>query len=275
MQNQHQSPSAVLTPEAIAARVAPQDSPARATDDVARYALGLGDDALVLAQRLGSWIAAAPELEEDVALGNIALDTLGHARGLLTYAGSAWDQTEDDLAYFRDEADFRCRQIFERPNGDFACTIARQLIVSAYFTVLYRGLAGSADPTLAAIAAKAVKEVDYHLDHATLWTVRLALGTEESRRRTTAGLEEIWPFVDELFADDPAADAVPDAAVPPAGLREPFDALLLPVLDQAELSVPAVAAVRGGGRTGVHSEALGPLLAEMQVLARRHPGAVW
>ncbi|MFD7023862.1 1,2-phenylacetyl-CoA epoxidase subunit PaaC [Promicromonospora sukumoe] len=275
MPNQHQSPSAVLTPEALAARVAPQDSPVRAADDVARYALGLGDDALVLAQRLGSWIAAAPELEEDVALGNIALDTLGHARSLLTYAGSAWDQTEDDLAYFRDEPDFRCRQIFERPNGDFACTIARQLVVSAYFTVLYRALATSADPTLAAIAAKAVKEVDYHLDHATLWTVRLALGTEESRRRTVAGFEAVWPFVDELFADDPAADAVPAAAVAPAGLREPFDALLLPVLDRAELPVPAVAAVRGGGRLGVHSEALGPLLAEMQVLARRHPGAVW
>jgi ring-1,2-phenylacetyl-CoA epoxidase subunit PaaC len=275
MPNQHQSPSAVLTPEALAARVAPQDSPVRAADDVARYALGLGDDALVLAQRLGSWIAAAPELEEDVALGNIALDTLGHARSLLTYAGSAWDQTEDDLAYFRDEPDFRCRQIFERPNGDFACTIARQLVVSAYFTVLYRALAASADPTLAAIAAKAVKEVDYHLDHATLWTVRLALGTEESRRRTVAGLDAVWPFVDELFADDPAADAVPAAAVAPAGLREPCDALLLPVLDRAELPVPAVAAVRGGGRLGVHSEALGPLLAEMQVLARRHPGAVW
>lgn len=275
MPNPPQPSSAVLTPEAIAASVTAQDSPVRAADDVARYALGLGDDALVLAQRLGSWIASAPELEEDVALGNIALDTLGHARSLLTYAGSAWDQTEDDLAYFRDEADFRCRQIFERPNGDFACTIVRQLVVSAYFTALYRGLAGSTDATLAAIAAKAVKEVAYHLDHASLWTVRLALGTEESRRRMLAGLEAVWPFVDELFAADPAADAVPGAAVAPAGLREPFDALVLPVLARAELEVPATPSLRGGGRLGVHSEALGPLLAEMQVLARRHPGAVW
>ncbi|WP_020016348.1 1,2-phenylacetyl-CoA epoxidase subunit PaaC [Promicromonospora sukumoe] len=275
MPNPPQPSSAVLTPEAIAASVTGQDATVRAADDVARYALGLGDDALVLAQRLGSWIASAPELEEDVALGNIALDTLGHARSLLTYAGSAWDQTEDDLAYFRDEADFRCRQIFERPNGDFACTIVRQLVVSAYFTALYRGLAESTDATLAAIAAKAVKEVAYHLDHASLWTVRLALGTEESRRRTLTGLEAVWPFVDELFAADPAADAVPDAAVAPAGLREPFDALVLPVLARAELEVPAAPALRGGGRLGVHSEALGPLLAEMQVLARRHPGAVW
>jgi ring-1,2-phenylacetyl-CoA epoxidase subunit PaaC len=275
MQNQHQPLSAVRTPEALAASAGSQDSSARASDAVARYALGLGDDALVLAQRLGEWIAGAPELEEDVALGNIGLDTLGHARSLLTYAGSAWNKTEDDLAYFRDEADFRCRQIFEQPNGDFARTIARQLVVSAYFTVLYRALAGSADATLSAIAAKAVKEVAYHLDHSTVWSVRLALGTEESRRRMVAGLEAIWPFVDELFTDDPDADAVRDAAVRPATLREPFDAIVLAALARAELAVPSVPAVRGGGRHGVHSEALGPLLAEMQVLARRHPGAVW
>jgi ring-1,2-phenylacetyl-CoA epoxidase subunit PaaC len=275
MENQRQSPTEVLTPEALAASVGQEGSSPSASDAVARYALGLGDDALILAQRLGEWIANAPELEEDVALGNIGLDTLGHARSLLTYAGSAWGKTEDDLAYFRDEADFRCRQIFEQPNGDFAQTIARQLIVSAYFTVLYRGLVDSADGTLAAIAAKAAKEVDYHLDHSEIWSVRLALGTEESRRRMVAGLEAIWPFVDELFADDPAADAVPTVAVRPGTLREPFDAIVLPVLARAELAVPTTPAVRGGGRLGVHSEALGHLLAEMQVLARQHPGAAW
>ncbi|MFC8799013.1 1,2-phenylacetyl-CoA epoxidase subunit PaaC [Promicromonospora sp. NPDC057138] len=275
MQHQQQPPFAVLTPEATAASADPRDGAASASADVARYALGLGDDALVLAQRLGEWIAGAPELEEDVALGNIGLDVLGHARSLLTYAGSAWNTTEDELAYFRDEADFRCRQVFEQPNGDFARTVARQLVVSAYFAVLYRGLAGSADATLAAIAAKAAKEVAYHLDHSIIWLVRLALGTGESRRRMVAGLEATWPFVDELFADDPAADAVPDVAIAPATLREPFDALVLPALARAELPVPATPSARGGGRLGVHSEALGPLLAEMQVLARRHPGAVW
>ena len=146
---------------------------------VAEYALGLGDDALILAQRLGEWIANAPEIEEDIALGNIALDLLGHARALLRYAGSALGRSEDELAYFRDESEFRCRQLFEQPNGDIAQTIARQLIASVYFDQLYRQLMSSADATLAAIAAKAVKEVDYHLDHSTQWLLRLCLGLED------------------------------------------------------------------------------------------------
>ena len=156
-----------------------------ASPDIAEYALWLGDDALILAQQLGAWITYAPELEEDVALGNIALDLLGHARSFLRYAGS-WDgRSEDDLAYFRDEAEFRSCWLVEQPNGDFAQTIARQLLVSTYMLELYAALRGSTDPTFAAIAEKAVKEVDYHRDHAVRWVLRLAGGTDESRRRTT------------------------------------------------------------------------------------------
>ncbi len=239
---------------------------------VASYALGLGDDALILAQRLGEWIASAPELEEDVALANIALDLLGHARSLLTYAGSATGVTEDDLAYFRDEPEFTNRQIFEQPNGDFAQTIARQLVVSVYFAELYRALSGSADPTLAAIAAKASKEVDYHFDHSYQWLLRLGLGTELSHERMQRGLDAVWPFVDELFRAD---GAQADVAVDPARLRARFDSTVPPLIEEAGLTIPTVQPARGGGRQGVHSEALGPLLAEMQVLARAHPGAKW
>ena len=261
--------SATITAESIAA------SAAVAPAAVAEYALGLGDDALILAQRLGEWIANAPELEEDVALGNIGLDLLGHARSLLTYAGSASGRTEDDLAYFRDEADFRNHQLFEQPNGDFAQTIARQLIVSVYFDELYRALAASADPTLAAIAAKAAKEVDYHLDHSYQWLLRLGLGTEYSRERMQRGLDAMWPFVDELFRSDPVADALEGIAVDPVRLRGPFDSTVGRLVEEAGLTMPQAQPVRGGGRQGVHSEALGPLLAEMQVLARAHPGAAW
>ncbi|KQW05812.1 phenylacetate-CoA oxygenase [Leifsonia sp. Root4] len=242
---------------------------------VAEYALGLGDDALILAQRLGEWIASAPEIEEDIALGNIALDLLGHARGLLGYAGSGLGTSEDDLAYFRDEAEFRCRQLFEQPNGDFAQTIARQLIASVYFDQLYRQLMASADATLAAIAAKAVKEVDYHLDHSTQWLLRLGLGTEESHRRMQRGLDAMWPFADELFREEPQAGALPGIAADSERMRAAFDALVPTLITDAGLSVPTAAPARGGGRDGVHSEAFGPLLAEMQVLARAHPGASW
>ena len=159
------------------------DESATATPDVAEYALWLGDDALILSQQLGWWIARAPELEEDVALGNIALDLLGHARSLLRYAGTADGRTEDDLAYWRDEPEFRSAWIVEQPNGDFAQTIARQLVVSTYMFELYSALRASSDPTLAAVAEKSLKEVDYHRDHAVQWTLRLAGGTEESRER--------------------------------------------------------------------------------------------
>ncbi|MEO7374590.1 MAG: 1,2-phenylacetyl-CoA epoxidase subunit PaaC [Terrimesophilobacter sp.] len=258
-----------LTPEKIAVT---GDKPA---DAVARYALRLGDDALILAQRLGAWIARAPELEEDVALANIALDQIGHARSFLSYAALAWDKTEDDLAYFRGEREFTSLHLFEQPNGDFARTIARQFVASHYQYELYRRLTGSADPTLAAIAAKAVKEVDYHRDHSVQWVLRLGIGTDESRRRMVAGLAVTWPYVDELFRDDALIDELDGIAVRPSDLRADFDRIVGGVLDEAELEVPAGFTALGGGRDGVHSEYLGPILAEMQVLAREHPGASW
>jgi ring-1,2-phenylacetyl-CoA epoxidase subunit PaaC len=263
------TPGNALRPEDIALQT---DRP---SDDVAQYALRLGDDSLILAQRLGHWISRGPEIEEDIALGNIALDLLGHARSFLTYAGHAWDKTEDDLAYWREEDEFRSAWIFEQPNGDFGVTIARQLVVSIFQRLLYSRLVNSTDATIAAISAKALKEVDYHRDHATQWTLRLGDGTEESHRRMQEALELMWPYVDELFDDDGLVERVGDAGVRPSTLRVEFDAEIAAVLHEATLTLPAVPRASGGGRRGEHTEHLGYLLAEMQVLARKHPGATW
>jgi ring-1,2-phenylacetyl-CoA epoxidase subunit PaaC len=246
-----------------------------ASADIAEYALWLGDDALILSQQLGAWITYAPELEEDVALGNIALDLLGHARSFLRYAGS-WDgRSEDDLAYFRDEPEFRSCWLVEQPNGDFAQTIARQLLASTYLLELYSALRASTDPTFAAIAEKAVKEVDYHRDHAVQWTLRLAGGTEESRRRIVRAFADVWPYAAELFRDEPLIDRLDGVAVRPSSLRPGFDAVIAAVFAEAELEIPSGSVSAGGGRHGSHATELGHLLSEMQVLARRHPGATW
>ncbi|MEV8131319.1 1,2-phenylacetyl-CoA epoxidase subunit PaaC [Pseudarthrobacter oxydans] len=275
------TPGNALRPEDIALEV--RTGLAKPTEDTAEYALRLGDDALILAQRLGHWISRAPELEEDIALGNIALDQLGHARSFLSYAGGAMmnddgsAKSEDDLAYFRREHEFRSVQLFEQPNGDFAATIARQFVVSYYQFLLYSKLTESKDATLAAIAAKAVKEVDYHRDHAAQWVLRLAGGTGESRKRMIHGFRIMWPYVEELFRDDALTGRLAEAgiAVAPSSLKEDFDRLTGEVLTEAELEVPDVPAAPGGGRQGRHSEHLGYILAEMQVLAREHPGASW
>lgn len=258
----------------LSAELAGADTTA-ASADIAEYALWLGDDALILSQQLGAWISRAPELEEDVALGNIALDLLGHARSLLHFAGTFDGRSEDDLAYFRDEPEFRSAWIVEQPNGDFAQTIARQFVVSVYLVELYTALRASSEPTFAAIAEKALKEVDYHRDHAVQWVLRLAGGTEESRRRMIRAVADVWPYVDELFRDEPLIDRLGDAAVRPSTLRAGFDAVVDTVFAQAELEVPQVAASSAGGRRGAHATPLGHILAEMQVLARRHPGASW
>jgi len=256
------------------------DSGAIATPDVAEYALWLGDDSLVLAQHLGWWISRAPELEEDVALGNIGLDMLGHARSLLHYAGTASGRSEDDLAYWRDEPEFRSAWLFEQPNGDFAHTIVRQLFAARYLEALYLRLVGSADATLAAIAAKSVKEVAYHVDHAEHWMLRLALGTDESRRRTEVALRDMWPYLDELFTDTPLIDRLGSVeeggiAVRPSTLREPVMDAIAVTLRACELEAPTIEMASGGGRDGRHSAYLGYMLAELQVLARQHPGAKW
>jgi ring-1,2-phenylacetyl-CoA epoxidase subunit PaaC len=267
------TPGNALRPEDIASQVAAGTRVAPL--EVAGYALRLGDDALILAQRLGWWVSRAPELEEDVALANIALDLLGHARSFLSYAGGAWGKTEDDLAYFRDETQFRSAHIMEQPNGDFARTIARQLVVSTFQQLLYGQLIDSADATLAAISAKASKEVDYHQDHSYQWVLRLGQGTHESRRRMLRGLELTWPYVGELFDDDALVDDLEGIAVRPSSLRSEFDHRIELVLTEAGLEVPDAPRALGGGRAGRHSEYLGPILAEMQVLAREHPGATW
>jgi ring-1,2-phenylacetyl-CoA epoxidase subunit PaaC len=249
------------------------------SEPLADYVLGLGDDALVAAQRMGEWIARAPQIEEDVALGNIALDLLGQGRSLLTYAGSLLDppRSEDDLAYLRDAGGFRNVHLLERPRGDFGVTMARLLVLSAYQCELYDALSASRDATLAGIAAKAVKEVAYHLDHARLWVLRLGDGTEESHARVQGGLDAEWPYVEELFDGSHLHPALvaEGIAVDPSTLRPAFDHRVAEVVAEATLTLPQVLPAPGGGRRGSHTEHLEPLLAEMQGLARAHPGATW
>ena len=254
------------------------------TSDVSRYALGLADDALILAQRCGQWIAKAPQLEEDVAIANIGLDLLGQARALLTYSGEqeGRGRDEDDLAYLREERDFRNVQLAEIDNGDFAVSMARLLVFSTYQRELYTDLSASTDPTLAAVAAKAVKEVAYHRDHAAGWVIRLGDGTDESHRRMQAGINAVWPYVDEVFTVEdkfgvwPAQGLIDSGiAVDPAVLRAPCMKSLASVLAEATLLLPTPGWSAHGGRSGVHSTAMGFLLAEMQHLHRSYEGATW
>jgi ring-1,2-phenylacetyl-CoA epoxidase subunit PaaC len=245
-----------------------------------RYCLGLGDDALVLSHRLCEWATHSPAIEEDVALMNISLDLLGQARALLTYAGEleGAGRTEDDLAYLRDERDFTNLQITEIANGDFAVTMARQLLFSAYQCELYDALASSADEHLAAIAGKARKETDYHRDHATNWVVRLGDGTDVSHSRMVAGLQAVWPYAAEMFRPLDALVGplvVAGVAIDPPSLHGAWLAHVTSVLAEATLSVPETTWAPGGGREGLHTETFGYLLAEMQHLHRSFPGATW
>ncbi len=228
------------------------------------YVLGLADDALVAAQTLATWCSRAHELEEDVALANIALDQLGAARLLLTYAGEleGAGRDEDALAYLREDREFRNVLLVELPEADFAVLIGKLLFLSAYQLPLYRGLSTGDDERLAGIAAKAAKESAYHLDHGSLWTVRLGDGTEESHRRMQAAVDELWPYTHELFEASPE-------------LRGPWLSTVEQVLAEATLTRPADGWTPGGGRAGRHTEHLSYLLAEMQVLHRAHPGARW
>ncbi len=243
------------------------------------YVVALGDDALVQAQRLGWWISRAPELEEDLALANIGLDQLGQARMLLTLAGEleGAGRDEDALAYWRDERAFRNVCLVERPCDDYGVMIVRMLLLASWQSALYDALGASSHDGLVAIAAKARKEVAYHLDHASRWVVRLGDGTEESHTRVQAALDAEWPWVHELF--DPTwldADVLERGIGPdPAGLRDGVLGRLAGVLDEATLTVPDVPPAVSRGRQGLHTEHLGYLLAEMQHLTRSHPGAAW
>lgn len=234
------------------------------SSDVASL-LGHADDNMILAQRLGEWISRAPDLEEDIALGNIALDHLGVARALYTHAGEieGKGRTEDDYAMQRAERDFLNVLLVERPNGDFARTMMRGLFFDAYQVELWEDLSESEDETLAGIAARALKEARYHLLHSSTWVVRLGDGTDESHRRSQSAVEALWRYTAELF--DGSGQAY----------RSSWDRTVGDVLQEAGLQVPDDPYQRGGGRRGFHSEHLGPLLAEMQWMQRSYPGLEW
>jgi ring-1,2-phenylacetyl-CoA epoxidase subunit PaaC len=260
---------------------------------LAAYCLMLGDDALVLSQRVSEWCSRAPDLEEDIALANIALDLLGQARLLLARAAAADTSVvprlpegspvpdEDALAFFRDAEAFRNVRLSEVPNGDFADVVVRVLLFSTWRLAVFERLAGSRDAVLAAVAAKGVKELAYHRDFAGRWFVTLAGGTEESRRRLLSALDALMPLWPELFATHEVerALAAVGVGVDPASVADPADAVLDQVMAAAGVQRPdrpGLAGVQGRtGRHGLHTEALSRLLAEMQVVARAHPMGQW
>ncbi|TDD98166.1 1,2-phenylacetyl-CoA epoxidase subunit PaaC [Actinomadura rubrisoli] len=241
--------------------------------DLAAYCLMLGDDALIMSHRLQELCTHAPELEEEVALANIALDLLGQARLLLSRAGGS----EDELAYFRDAPEFRNVGLVETPNGDFAHSIVRLLFFATWRLALLDRLTASRDPVLAAIAAKGVKEVAYHRDHAALWTIRLGDGTELSHDRAQRALDALWPQTGELFGTHEIERRLDGAGIgaDPSGVREEFDQVIGEVLSRACLDRPAPVPPFVAGRGGAHSAALDDLLGELQGVARAHPGATW
>jgi ring-1,2-phenylacetyl-CoA epoxidase subunit PaaC len=246
---------------------------------LATYALRLGDDSLILGQRLGEWCGHAPALEVDLSLANVALDQIGQATHFLGLAGALEGEGRDGdvLAFKRDVMDFTNCLLVEQPNGDFAQTIARLFLFSHYQELLFTALMASKDVQLAAIAAKAVKETAYHATLASDWVARLGDGTEESRARMIAGLDWMWRFADELFAMDEvdAAGLKAGVGVDKAALRAAWDERIDAVLAEATLERPASRRPVLGGRVGRHSEHLGHLLSEMQFLQRAYPGATW
>lgn len=256
--------------------------PAPAPNALVEYLLRLGDDRLVLGHRLSEWCGHGPILEEDIALANVALDLLGQATMFLRLAGDLEGQgrNEDALAYFREAIEFRNCQLVELPKGDFAFTIARQFLFDVYAVVLLDALSSSTHAELAAIAAKALKEAKYHVRHSGEWMLKLGDGTAESHHRVQTAVDDLWRFTGELFAPDDIDRAMQQAGVGAdlTALRERWLSLVREVMDQATLTlpndVPRLPNARGG-RTGAHTEYLGHMLAEMQIVARSHPGATW
>jgi ring-1,2-phenylacetyl-CoA epoxidase subunit PaaC len=248
-------------------------------DALGTYCLMLGDDALIYSHRLQQWITRMPELEEETALANVALDLLGQARMLLARAGTVLGRTEDQLAYFRDENEFRNVRLVERLDEDFAELVTRLLVFSTWRLATFEALTTSKDPVLAAIAGKGVKELSYHRDYAAQWVVRLGDGTELSKARAQAALGIVWPLVDELFRTNDTEKALPRAAVDSTTLRGAVDVVIDTVLATAGLERPdaaPMAAVAGRtGRDGLHTEALCYVVAELQSVARQDPDATW
>lgn len=243
------------------------------------YTLRLADDQLVLGHRLSEWCGSAPTLEEELALANIGLDLIGQAGSLYAYAGAVEGRgrDEDALAYLRVEREFANMLLVEQPNDDFAHTMVRQLFHAAFMAPFWERMTQSADATLAGVAGKAVKEVRYHLRHASEWLIRLGDGTAESHERARAALDNLWPFTGELFEMDDTALALLDRgiAVDARALRSEWDAAVDDVLARATLARPEDAAMLSGGRTGRHSEHLGHLLADLQYMQRAYPGMTW
>jgi len=257
------------------------------------YVLRQGDRSMVLAQRLLENLAHSPELEEDMALANVALDLIGQSRLLYTYAGqveaggnaeggsaadpSSQPHDEDHYAYWRPDTAFTNPLLVEQPNGDFAHLITRQFLHDAFAAPYWQAMTASTDNTLAAIAAKAVKETAYHLRHSRGWVVRLGDGTEESHRRMQVAVESLWRFTDELFEHDDVEDRLvrQGVAADPATLAAAWRDTVTSALAEATLDQPSDAHMRSGGRYGRHSEAFSYLIGEMQSVARAHPGASW
>jgi ring-1,2-phenylacetyl-CoA epoxidase subunit PaaC len=243
------------------------------------YVLRLADTSLILGQRLGEWVGHAPALEEDLALANIALDLIGQARLLLSYAGEieGRGRDEDALAFLREAPQFCNASLAEQPNGDFGQTIVRQFLIDVWQLELYEALAGSADARLAQIAAKAVKETRYHLRFSAGWLIRLGDGTEESHARVQQALDALWRFTDELLTPDALDEEMAAAGIGPSPtmLRARWEARVGTALDEATLKPPAAVRYPWHGKRGVHTEHLGHMLAEMQHLPRAFPGAAW
>jgi ring-1,2-phenylacetyl-CoA epoxidase subunit PaaC len=243
------------------------------------YLLRLGDNSLVLGHRISEWVGHAPAIEEDLALGNVALDLIGQARMWLTLAGEVEGngRDEDQLAYLRDAAAYRNLLLVEQPNGDFGKTIARQFYFDTWHHLLMHGLASSADARIAGIAAKALKEVNYHLRRSSDWVVRLGDGTEESHRRMQAGIDDLWFYTGEMLEADTVdiEMAAAGTGIDPSTLRPAWNAHVTETLAEATLQVPQPGWAQQGGKRGIHTEHLGFLLAEMQFLQRAYPGATW
>ena len=250
-----------------------------ATDAAVQYLLRIGDTALILAHRLGEWCGHAPALEEDIALANIALDLIGQSRAVLTHAGAVEGagRDEDQLAFLREEREYRNVTLVELPRGDFAVTTLRNAVMATFFKLLWQRLADSCDAELAAIAGKAVKEARYHQQHSGDWVVRLGDGTEESRRRMERALRDLWPYAAELFADDEVDTRAAAAGLGPrwSELEPQWRAEMDGMLAEAGLQPPAATAFLSTGKRGAHSEHMGFILAEMQSLQRSYPGGVW
>jgi ring-1,2-phenylacetyl-CoA epoxidase subunit PaaC len=259
--------------------VSAQSDLAPGADARLHYVLRLADTSLILGQRLGEWIGHAPALEEDLGLANIALDLIGQARLLLSYAAEleGRGRCEDELAFLRDASEFFNLTLVEQPNGDFGYSIVRQLLVAAFQLELYEALQTSADRRLAEIAATALKETRYHVRYSASWVVRLGDGTAESHARVQAALDELWPFTGELGAEDAVDAAMVAAGIAPsaASLKARWSARIDAVLVEATLRRPSDSIYPWLGKRGVHTEHLGYMLAEMQFLQRAYPGAEW